>query len=111
MKDDVDTTPAGASEMPEPSPITNPEPSTADRIREAVSWAQAADRDMRVRCELRMYKPEIQQYVSLPGAGWLLDVKPDIEVGLQLKQAFELFVGTLISEGPEKVMARLRPAK
>ncbi len=90
------------------SPVSRTEPTAHERLTEAVQWATDAERRMRVRCELRLYKPEQQQYVSLPSAQWVMDVQPDVTVGLEVKEAFELFIGRLIAEGPAKVRERLK---
>ena len=93
----------------DPSPITRVDgPQDAAKFEDAVGWAKEANRNVRMRVEFRLYKPQDQRYTSWPGASWTLDVEPDNRVGEQLLKIFELVSIAMTTIGPERTMQALQ---
>jgi hypothetical protein len=92
------------------NPVTPVEPDARARYESAVEWAKESERaDVRVRCELRLYNPLQNKYVSWNDAYWTVNVKAEIESGMQLKAAFDAFFAELLTKGPESIREKLAP--
>ncbi len=96
---------------PEPTPqnpVSPVEPDARARFESAIEWAKESERaDVRVRCELRIYNPLQNKYVSWNDAYWTVNVKADVESGMQLKAAFDAFFVQLLAQGPQVVKEML----
>lgn len=91
------------------NPVSSVEPDARARFEEATGWSVQAEReDVRVRCELRLYNPLQNRYVSWNDATWMVNVKADVESGMELKGAFDAFFRELVAQGPAVVREKLR---
>lgn len=85
----------------------NTAPDAEKELQEIVDTARADGREtIRLRSELRVYRPSEQRYSSLPGGSTNIDVR--LEKAEITRQAFEEFLRALAERGPEEVIALLR---
>lgn len=77
------------------------------RFAEIAEHAKAAGKDVRVRCELRLFDSSTGSYRFWPQSYWTLDVPADVNTGMQVRDAFEAFITALTTVGAQDVIERL----
>lgn len=90
------------------SPVSRVDSDPRVRFTEAIKWAEDAGSDqVKFRVELRLYNPAKQSYVFWPDANWNLQVRGEVEHGMLVQTAFDVFVRELTEKGPAAVIASL----
>ena len=103
---DVDENIAVATDEPDVQ-LVKGTPSGTDRLTEALAACVEADRALRVRCELRLLNVKTGQYAWWPESSWMLDLKAEDTLALQLRDALGLVFARFGDEGIQRVVERL----
>ena len=82
----------------------------AERLGEYVEQATAANRQVRIRVELRLYDSERQVHKAWPDSAFTVDVPAKVEVGMAVRESVLRLIDVLTAEGPQKAIERLTMA-